>query len=310
MAELVKGAKQEREVVVYASQPLPEAQVIMERFQQKYPFLKVNLNRAGSEKLLTKVLTESRASKLYGDVIQTVEFSMHTFKKMGILAHYMSPEAKFFPKEFQDEGYWITAYYNPYVVGYNTKTVTAQKMPKTYEDLLHPMWKGEIMLEGTKVDWFAGMLQIMGKEKGLQYMRRLAKQDVKLRTGHNLLAQLVVAGEGAMDINVPSPVVDTLKKTGAPIDWTALGPVPGIMIGIGVTSKAPHPNAARLYMDFVLSKEGQEILHHRRERVVARAELAPELEKVIRQIKVVPVNPALAENINEYAKLLDETFSR
>ena len=92
-------------------------------------------------------------------------------------------------------------------------------------------------MEGTKADWFAGMLQILGQERGLKYMRDLAKQQPSPREGHELLAQLVVAGEGVFDINIPASSVERMKERGAPIDWTALGPVPAIMVGVGIAHR-------------------------------------------------------------------------
>ncbi|MGH7874398.1 MAG: hypothetical protein ACREQO_19570 [Candidatus Binatia bacterium] len=91
-------------------------------------------------------------------------------------------------------------------------------------------------------------------------MRGLAKQEVLQRTGHSLIAQLVAAGEAVFDINIPVASVNRLRDAGAPIDWIAPGTVPAIMIGVGVTAQPLHPNAARLYVDFVLSKEGQAIM--------------------------------------------------
>jgi iron(III) transport system substrate-binding protein len=109
-------------------------------------------------------------------------------------------------------------------------------LPKSYEDLLDPKWKDKLMIESTKADWFAGMLQIMGQERGLQFMRALAKQQPSPREGHELLAQLVAAGEGFFDVNIPAASVERVKERGAPIDWTALGPVPAIMVGAGIAN--------------------------------------------------------------------------
>lgn len=305
--KLIEGAKKEGEMVYYASMNLKEANTMIGKFKKKYPFLKVKLNRIGSSGLLAKVLTEARAKKLTADVIQTVEFSMHALIGKGILAHYLPPENSFYAKDFKEEGYWTTAYYNPYVLAYNTEMVRGENIPKTYKDLLNPKWKGKMMMEYTKVDWFAGMLQIMGREKGLSYMRELSKQNLTLQRGHTLIAQLIAAGEASLDINIPASSVTRMKKRGAPLNWTALGPVPGVMVGIGISSKAPHPNAARLYMNFMLSLESQKLLLGFG-RMVARSELAKEQAKAMRRIEIVPVNPALADNINEYARLMKETF--
>jgi iron(III) transport system substrate-binding protein len=232
---------------------------------------------------------------------------MHILKRSGVLARYISPSDALYPKNFKDEGFWTTVYYNPYVAAYNTRLVAPRIVPKTYDDLLDPKWKGKMMMEGTKADWFAGMLQIMGQERGLQYMRQLAKQEPMLREGHELLAQLVAAGEGFFDINIPASSVDRVKEKGAPIDWIALGEAPAIMVGIGLAAQAAHVNAAKLFIDFALSREGQK-LQQGFGRLVARTDLASEQPASIRQIRMVPVNPELAEKMNDYAKQLRTIF--
>jgi iron(III) transport system substrate-binding protein len=304
---LLDAAKREGEVVFNASMNLGEAHIMIAEFEKRYPFIKVKLNRAGSEKLLTRILTEARAKRVSADVIQTVEFSMHILKRSGVLARHISPSDALYPKNFKDEGFWTTVYYNPYVAAYNTRLVAPRTVPKTYEDLLDPKWKGKMMMEGTKADWFAGMLQIMGQERGLQYMRQLAKQEPMLREGHELLAQLVAAGEGFFDINIPASSVDRVKEKGAPIDWIALGEAPAIMVGIGLAAQAAHVNAAKLFIDFALSREGQK-LQQGFGRLVARTDLVSEQPAAIRQIRMVPVNPELAEKMNDYAKQLRTIF--
>ena len=304
---LIDGAKREGEVVYYASMNLSEANAVIAAFEKRYPFVKVKLYRTGSEKLLTRVLTEARARKNLADVIQTVEFSMHIFQRSGILARHLPQANSLYPKDFKEEGFWTTVYYNAYVTGYNTRLVPPRALPKSYDDLLDAQWKGKLMMEGTKADWFAGMLQIMGQERGLDYMRALAKQQPSPREGHELLAQLVAAGEGLFDINIPAASVERMKERSAPIDWTALGPVPAIMVGIGLSGQAAHPHAAKLFLEFVLSRDGQKLMQTPG-RLVARGDLVNEQAAMLKQLKIVPVSPTLADKLDEYAKQLRSIF--
>jgi iron(III) transport system substrate-binding protein len=304
---LIDTAKRESEVVYYASMNLSEANAVIGEFERRYPFIKVKLQRTGSEKLLTRVLTEARAKKTFADVIQTVEFSMHIFNRSGILARHTPSANALYPKDFKEDGFWTTVYYNAYVTGYNTRLVAARALPRTYDDLLDPKWKGKLLMEGTKAEWFAGMLQILGQERGLKFMRDLAKQQPSPREGHELLAQLVVAGEGVFDVNIPAASVERMKERGAPIDWTALGPVPATMVGAGVAAQAPHPNAARIFLDFLLSREGQKLMQTPG-RMIARGDLANEQAAMLKELKIVPVSPSLAEKLDEYAKQLRAIF--
>lgn len=306
---VLDAAKQEGEVVYYASMNLSEAHALTAEFEKRYPFIKVKLNRTGSEKLLTKVLAEARAKKNFADVIQTVEFSMHLLHRTGVLARYVPQANAFYPEDFKEDGYWTTVYYNPYVIGYNTRLVPVRMIPASYEQLLDSKWRGKMMMEGTKADWFAGILQIMGQERGLKYMHELAKQRPVIREGHELLAQLIAAGEAALDVNIPAASVERLKEKGAPIDWVNIGETPAIMVGIGLSAEASHPNAARIFLDFVLSREGQKLMQAPG-RLVARRDLAAEQSPIIKRIKMVPVKPALAEKLDDYAKQLRAIFGR
>lgn len=304
---LIDLAKREGEVVYYASMNLAEANAIIAEFEKRYAPIKVKLNRTGSEKLLTRVLTEHRAKKTFADIIQTVEFSMYIFNRNGVLARYTPQSNSFYANDFKADSFWTTVYYNAYVTAHNTRLVAKNALPKTYDDLLEPKWKGKLLMEGTKADWFAGMLQILGQERGMRFMRELAKQQPSPREGHELLAQLVVAGEGNFDINIPVSSVERMKERGAPIDWTALGQVPAIMVGAGIATGAPHPNAAKLFMEFVLSRDGQKLMQTPG-RHVARSDLAGEHSPMLKELKIVPVNPALAEKLDEYAKQLRTIF--
>ena len=305
--DLVEAAKKEREVVFYTTTNLEEAGAMSARFKARYPFLEVNITRAEGERLTTKVLQETRAKKSLVDVMQTPAFYLDALKKRGILTEYAPSEDGFYPRGFKDEKYWTATYYNPYVVLYNTKLVAGQNLPKRYEDLLSPFWKNKMILEKDKVDWFTAMLHIMGREKGIKYMRELAKQNTMLRIGQTLITQLVAAGEAALQINANAVTVNRLKQRGAPIDWVAPGPLPGLMVGVGLVSQGPHPAAAKLFLDFLLSREGQQ-LYQKAGRLVARSDLPQDESIKVRGAQIVPVDPAWAENFDEDAKLLKEIF--
>jgi iron(III) transport system substrate-binding protein len=253
-------------------------------------------------------MQEARAKKSLVDVMQTPAFYLHALKTRGILGEYSSPEDRFYPRNFKEEKSWTTTYYNPYVVLYNTKLVSAQNLPKRYEDLLNPFWKNKMILEKDKIDWFTAMLQILGREKGVRYMRDLSRQNPMLRIGQTLITQLVAAGEIALQINANAVSVNRLKQRGAPIDWVALGPLPGLMVGVGLMSQAPHPAAARLFVDFLLSKEGQQ-LYQSAGRLIARSDLPQDESMKVRGAQIVPVDPVWAENFDEDSKLMKEIFS-
>ena len=140
-------------------------------------------------------------------------------------------------------------------------------------------------------------------------MRDLAKQDLMHRTGHELLAQLIAAGEASIDVNIPAPSVDRLKKRGAPIEWVAFPPAPATMVAIGITAQPQHPNAARLYVDFALSYEGQKILADMG-RYLARSEFMKDQAAKAKGLQMVPVNPESGEHLEEYTKTMRNIFGQ
>jgi iron(III) transport system substrate-binding protein len=308
LEEFMEAARKEREVVFSTTTNLEEAGSMARQFKAKYPFLEVNIIRAEGERIVTRVLQEARAKKTLVDVIQTPAFYLHALKKRGIIGEYAPADDRFYPRNFKEEKVWTATYYNPYVVLYNTKLISAQNLPKRYEELLNPFWKNKMIVEKDKIDWFTAMLQIMGREKGVRYMRELSKQNPMLRIGQTLITQLVAAGEASLQVNSNAVTVNRLKQKGAPIDWIAPGPLPGLMVGVGLTAQAPHPAAARLFVDFLLSKEGQQ-LYQSAGRLVARSDLPQDENMKVRGAQIVPVDPAWAENFDEDSKLMKEIFA-
>jgi len=307
-AKLIEAAKKEGEVVVYGTMSVEAANLLHARFRAKYPFIDVKLNRLGSGKFAPRVLAEVRANKHLADILQTNSLTLHYIKKEGFLANYLSPEDRFYPKQFKEQGYWTTTNMNVHVLAFNTKLIARDKAPKSYDDLLNPVWKGKLLSDASE-QWGALMFQIMGKEKAIRHMRELAKQNLLLRRESSAMrAQLLAAGESPIDIDSTLGPVEELKKRGAPIDWIALSPVPVVTSAHGVALRPPHPNAARLYLDFMLSREGQKAVLDTR-RNVARSDLLSEQE-AIKNLDLVPLDPNFGANAEYYARLLKEIFGQ
>jgi iron(III) transport system substrate-binding protein len=305
-AKLIEAAKKEGEVVVYGTMSLEAANFLHTRLREKYPFIDVKLNRLGSGKFAPRVLAEARANKHLADILQTNSLTLHYIKKEGFMSHYLSPEDRFYPKAFKEPGYWTTTNMNVHVLAYNTKLIPREKAPKTYDELLNPAWKGKMLIDASD-QWGALMFQIMGKEKAIRYMRGLAKQNVALRRESSAMrAQLISAGESPIDIDSTLGPVEDLKRRGAPIDWIALSPVPVVTSAHGIALKPPHPNAARLYLDFMLSREGQKAVLDTR-RNVARTDLLSEQE-TIKNLDLMPLDPNFGADAEYYAKLIKEIF--
>ena len=258
---VIEGAKKEGALVVYTSMTVDKMQKILDVFKTRYPFIRTTMFRAVGERLLTKIMTEAQTGKYDFDVVQSAESQAYFLKKKNLLQKYISTESKNIQKPFFDpEGYWTAVYIMPNVIAYNTRMVKRDEVPKTDEDLVNPKWKGKMGMDHTKPEWFAWKLKRMGEEKGLAYMKKLAAQEFQLYAGLSVITNLLVAGEFPLVLNTYLHNVEEVKRRGAPVDWIVQDPVFTKFQPLGIGSKAPHPNAAKLFSDFVLSEEGQKII--------------------------------------------------
>jgi iron(III) transport system substrate-binding protein len=298
----------EGKVTWYASLSATDARRIIDRFKELYPRIDAQFYRAGDAQLMERILAEGRAGRFDWDVVSTTGFYAYNLKRRGMLAPYDSPERKFIRAGHKDpQATWTSTYTNYTVLGYNNRLVARDNVPKSHADLLKPIWKGQVGVVQTAYEWFAVMLQGMGQEKGLAFMRGLAKQQPQLRNGRTLLAQLVAAGEVNSALAAYSHNFENLKRDGAPTDWVPLDPVYGNLNPMGLSAKAPHPSAAKLFIDFVLSKEGQEIIRAQR-RVPDRVDVLPDPPKLAQGFSAVFTAEEVYANFDQYVKLFQDTF--
>ena len=305
-------AKKEGRLVLYMGMDTDEANLYAKEFTKQYPFIKPEIFRSSGEKVQTRFLIEHRANVHNADIFQTSIVQVYQLKNSALLSKYVSQESRIYPEGFKDsQGYWTAFYLIPYVIGYNTRLVAPKDAPTSYEDLLHPKWKGEIGLETEEYQWFYHLLQIMGKEKGPEYMRKLAGQNLQMRKGHTLLADLVAAGEMKLAVVVYANRVERMKNSGAPIDWVRFKvPTITVLNAVSIPEKAPHPNAARLFVDFVLSKEGQNLLRGLR-RIPARPDVLPDPPSLTKGLNLYAARPeGMIENYNETVTHFDEIFNK
>jgi iron(III) transport system substrate-binding protein len=261
--KVLEGAKKEGIVVIYTSLNLKDSVPITEAFEKKYG-IKTSLWRAGSEKVLNRSITEARAGRFSPDVIETNGPEMEALYREKLLSEFYSPQFKDIPSvAFPRHRNYVATRFNFFVLGYNTNLVKPDEVPNSLQDLLQPRWAGKIALEANDSDWFAAVVKSMGEKEGLAYFRKLAESHPQMRTGHTLIAELLSAGEMPLAATVYNQNVERLVKKGAPVKWKPLAPTFGRPNAIGVAKHAPHPYAALLFADFMLSREGQELINSR-----------------------------------------------
>ncbi len=254
LQRLIEGAKKEGEVSIYNSAPVDDMRVFAAAFEKKYG-IKVKVWRASSENIVQRAVTEARAGRYDVDVAETNSPEMEALSREKLLQEVTSPHiADLIPQAVPPHREWIGTRLNMFTAAYNTKLVKKEDLPKSYEDLLHPRWKGKLGIEASDLDWFAGVIADLGEAKGLKLFRDIvATNGMSVRTGHTLLTNLVVSGEIPLALTVYNYKAEQLKNDGAPIDWFVLQPGLARPQGVGVMRRAPHPHAALLFHDFMLT---------------------------------------------------------
>lgn len=305
----IEKAKSEGEVVWYTTTSNNDNLAIVKAFNEKYPFIRVQILRTTGEKLRTRILAEGTAGKYFADTVGLNAMEMSLLKSKNLLLPYPSPEAASYPPGAKDtDGAFTGMYARNFVIGYNTLTVSKDNIPQDWPDLLDPRWKGKIGLDEEEFEWFGTLVDYWGREKTIRFMKALANQQPQLRRGHTLLAQLLAAGEFSVAVVFPYQV-EQLKLKGAPIDWaTRSDPIVTSLSTIGVSARAPHPNAAKVLLNFVLSVEGQTVFRDLF-RVPVRpgiTPLAPKLDQSRLKIHYVPGD--MFKKIAQYEKEFREIF--
>jgi iron(III) transport system substrate-binding protein len=306
--DLVRQAKKEGKVMFWTSMRLDDAKALGDGFEAKYPFLKVEIFRAGGEQLVNRALAENAAGKTTYDVINA--FALMVLQTRGLIQPFAAPESAHYPNGFKDpQHHWVSLYSGYSVIGYNTKLVSKADAPRNWQDLLHPRWKGNLGMDDEEYFWYAGMLKHWGEEKGNRYMEALARQDLQWRNGHSLLADLMSTGEFPVVVVVYPDRIEQMKKKGQPVEWVkTTDPILVNLAPVGVAAKAPHPNAAKLFMNYSISKEGQMILGEKN-RVSARSDIPPLVADMeAKNLKLVPLDPAIPTN-SEVVKEFRKTFA-
>jgi iron(III) transport system substrate-binding protein len=291
----------------YASFNATDSKILIDGFKQLYPKIDAAFYRATDALMMERILTEGRSGRNLWDVMMTSSFYGYNLKKRGMLAAYDSPERKFYRDGYKDpQATWTSIFTNYGAFGFNTRNVAKTSIPKSYNDLLKPEWKGNIGIDSRAYEWFGTMVKAMGDEKGLAYMRELAKQ-VSLRNGRTILSQLVAAGEFKGALSAYSAQFEQMKPAGAPVDWVYLNPVFANIHPTGISAKAPHPNAGKLFVDFVLSKRGQELVRNMN-RIPDRSDTPPEQMRFIEGVKPAFAPNEVLENFEAYVKTFHDIF--
>ena len=258
---LIDGAKKEGSLLFYTATPVEYANQLIAPFEKKYG-IKVNLWRARGELILQRVINEAHAGKPASDVIASTSPTMEALRRENLLQEIVSSNHKeLMPSAVPAHRQWVSTRQYVLVQAYNTNKVSKDELPKTYQDLLAPRWKGKLAIEGSDHEWLASVLRDMGEASGIKFFKDLvARNGLSVRNGHPLLTNLTASGEVLLALTVYQYSVQQAKKKGSPIEWFAIEPAIVIADGMAVSKSAPSPHAALLFYDYMISPEAQAIL--------------------------------------------------
>jgi iron(III) transport system substrate-binding protein len=304
---LLAAAKREGRVVWYSS--VGESQQFAQEFEKKYPFIKVDVVRGTVYPLMNRILNEAAAGNYLFDVVRQATLTIGLLIQRGLLQPYESPERVAYAAGWKDkQGYWTSTDDNYFVIGYNTRQVSAAEAPKDWDDLLAPKWRGKIGMDPDNHILYGALEQSWGRDKAITFFRRLAQQQIQFRKGNTLISQLIVAGEYPLGF-VYAHRVEFLKSQKAPMDWVStMNPIVATGGPLALAAKARNPNAGKLLIDFLLSRDGQLQLR-KFYRIPSRADLEPISPKLDpKQLRLLPLSPTSADKEEEWKKQFRAIF--
>jgi iron(III) transport system substrate-binding protein len=300
---LLEGARKEGQVTVYSSMIVDQAlRPLVEGFQKKYPFVKAQYVRDDPPQQLQKLMAEARAGRMVADVLESTGLEVPV-RAANIDQPFWSPQIDAYAPERRDpQNFWAPTRFSYLGACYNTNLVKAADLPKSFDDYLDPKWKGKTVWSGTVIGamlFITGVRNFMGEDRARAYLEKLAKNEiVTIPSANRVIVDRVMAGEYALclDAFLHHPIISARK--GAPVAPLPLDPVLTVVSSVMLPKAPPHPYSAMLFIDYLLSKDGQERLRDA-EYFPARPDTPalPDLDKI------VPRKIGLKENFIAPAKM-------
>ncbi len=258
---LYEAAKSEGEAVIYANMDVSAMKPLTDGFMKRFPGAKAASVHFSGAAIITRLDTEARAGKPISDVVLSGQLGVLALIDKKIAARYRSPQREFYREGLRDkDGQWTAYMTNVMVSAYNTKLVKKDEAPRAVEDLLKPRWTGKLTMDSQSYVWFGTILQHLGEQAGLRFMKQLNEQSVSHQRGRRLMTQLVAAGEFDMAVETNLNSVLSFSKQGAPLAFAPIQPYflsPSLVF---MSANAPRPYTGALFIDYLLSDEGQKIV--------------------------------------------------
>lgn len=271
--KLTEGAKAEGEMIWYTNSGLDNVNRYIQAFKRTYPFINAKFWRGKSRDVTEKVVTEAMAGFFSVDVVKTTTDLLPALMEKNLIGRYESPIRASYPSHAKG-ALWTNINYGFRVFGFNSRKLSRQEVPTSWDGLLHSRWKEDILFDESSLEEVVALRAAWGREKVVAYLTSLSNQRLLIRRGRDSIAQLLIAGEAPLAVTVYAYNSESLRAMGAPIDWVAPDLIPVLIYPLTMVRNAPHPHAAALFYDFLLSDAGQQMLA-KEGRVVANPKIEP-----------------------------------
>ena len=303
VANWYDAAKGEKQALWYTSLNVEDGEKLIAAFAKKYPGVEVTVNRQSANSVLQKVMTERRSGKDIADVVMVGAEYLDLLQGRGYFQKYSSPESKPEKGEF-----WTATYMSVHSIAFNKNLVSADAAPRRYQDLLQERWRGKLAVNLGNPTWIYSMMEFFGNENGMSFLKKLAATGPRAYRGTTQLMQSVIAGDAEVGIALNHDGVIAFINKGAPVALSAVqDPVYADVHGIAILGNAQRPNAARLLVDFVVSKDGQTILAGL-DKFTVRNDVTTKLQIDRKTLRIV--GPEARAKVEEYDKMMVDLFTK
>ena len=271
--KLVEGAKKEGEMLWYTNSGIENATRYIQAFRKNFPFINAQVWRAKTRQVTQRVISEANAGRYLVDVIRPSTDLLPPMLEKSVIGKYETPARAIYPA-IAKSVYYTNMNYAFRVFAFNPRKVNRKDAPKSWEDLLQPKWKGEILFDESSLEEVISLLGAWGREKTANYFTKLSQQKLLIRVGRDTTTQMMMAGEAPLAVTTYAYNNESLRAQNAPVDWVAEDLIPTLIYPLTMARSAPHPYSAALFYDFMISEEGQRLIA-KEGRVVAHPKVEP-----------------------------------
>jgi iron(III) transport system substrate-binding protein len=257
------GARKEGKLRIYHTVDPPQAEVMFRPFKERFPFISIEYSRASHEDRAIRTLVAFKNRRIVTDILTGLGGSFFLYKEVGALEDLRAiPNLKNNPEGTRDhDGLWVGMHLRYWCMAYNTRALKRDDLPKKWDDLLtNPKFRGGNLALGNRPQlWALSLWKANGEKWAKEFLTKLfteVKPQLR-REGMNANLELLAAGE--FNLTIPAAEYRTYQKTldGAPISYHCPEPVPATVSEMGILKGAPNINAARVFVNWFLSMEGQ-----------------------------------------------------